>query len=312
MKRLRTLQLFLSIIFAAAAAFTVSAAESPTVKHDKEVEQGKSGKLLIQGAILYSDTKTPVVQGKWFYVVEATQNGVIFQRANKTLALAAGVTDEKGFLRIEVDRSQFKDREPFFNAERAYYTLISYPKNNKSVQEARVFSDRTRGIYLFGVRDKDFDKPEQHNLILVNVGTIFYVFPKVFDSLEKIPVLNADFDSLKFFKSGYGAPDKNQRIYETRFAQKEAQYINWELNLKYPAPGRRIDFDLQFICKRADTGEIVANQKDIRYIDSAWTSSYHNAGWGNKTPGFFWKPGAYTLSTYINGNPVAMDLFEVY
>jgi hypothetical protein len=254
-----------------------------------------------------------VIAGKWFYVVETTRDGGLLERNQRKLFLGSGVTDENGFVRIEVDRSEFKDRFPLDKSERSNYTLVSYPKNNKTLEMAQILSESPRGICLFSVQDKDFEKVVNNNAIYMNLGTVIYLFPKAFDSLGNIPVLNADFESLKFFESGYdGIPDRSQRVYNNRLTQKETRYINWELNLKHPAPGRRIHLELQFVCKRADTGEIVVNEKVNSYIDSSWISSNHPASWGSKTPGAFWKKGVYALSTYVNGNPVAMRYFGVF
>jgi hypothetical protein len=295
------------VIMATVVAFQTVGAE--------EFQQKKPDKVVIQGTILYADTGTPVASGKWFHVVEANPDGGIVQRVGKKLALASGRTDEKGFLRIEVDRSEFKDRGPFFhdNIEPAY-TLISYAKNNPNLYAGKITSEKNNGqIYLFRIYDKDFKTTGQLPTINMNSnGRILYLFSKAFDSLEKIPVLNADVDSIQFFESGYDAPKKDQRTYKKRFARAEIRYINGELNLKYTAPGRRIDFVLEQIWKRVDSGKIIAHQKMDRYIDADWTSSYHNSGWGNKTPGAAWEPGTYALSVYVNGDPVSMDFFEVY
>ena len=61
-----------------------------------------------------------------------------------------------------------------------------------------------------------------------------------------IPSLNAKVTALYFFESGYnyeGAP-YGKRNYKTEFQKSSTRYVNWELNLKYPKPGRRIDFEI--------------------------------------------------------------------
>lgn len=177
----------------------------------KEVQQGKHGKMVIYGTALYADG-TPVA-GKWFYVVEfSKEKGGIIQRVNKELTLAGGVTDEKGFLRIEVDLSEIKERERLYN-QNISYTLISYPKNNRDLWFARILTKEQNAGKVFEITN--IDKAEQNKTINFDLGTMVYDFPKAFDSLEKIPGLNADFDSLKLLESGYDTPEKSQRVYST-------------------------------------------------------------------------------------------------
>jgi hypothetical protein len=124
-----------------------------------------------------------------------------------------------------------------------------------------------------------------------------------------IPLLKAEVTGLRFFESGYDPPDKNQRTYPTEFVNLSSRYINWELNLEFPAPGRRIDFDILAVWYNPD-GSVMARQTKASYIESDWTNSYHSYGRGWKEPGN-WIPGTYRVDLLVGDHKIASGSFTV-
>lgn len=127
-----------------------------------------------------------------------------------------------------------------------------------------------------------------------------------------IPSLNAKVTALYFFESGInyeGAP-YGKRNYKTEFLKSSTRYVNWELNLKYPKPGRRIDFEIVAKLYGPDDSEFRKQIKNA-YMKSNWDNSSHSRGWGNRKPGKFGSVGTYRVDLYIAGDMVASDTFEV-
>jgi hypothetical protein len=125
-----------------------------------------------------------------------------------------------------------------------------------------------------------------------------------------IPSLNATVTALNFFEGGNDGVPSGQRIYRTRFSKSEARFIFWELNLEYPAPGRRRDFDIGATWYKPD-GSVLTNQTKPAYLESNWTNSYHSYGWGWEEPGN-WQPGSYRVELSVQGQRVASGVFEIY
>lgn len=115
---------------------------------------------------------------------------------------------------------------------------------------------------------------------------------------------------VRFFESGYGSLPINERFYKTDFSTFEARYINWEINLKYPAPGRRLDFNVDAVWRRSD-GSIYTQETIKAYIEPGWNNSWHGSGWGKQHPGT-WPAGAYMVELYVEGKKIAKGSFRIY
>jgi len=124
-----------------------------------------------------------------------------------------------------------------------------------------------------------------------------------------IPLLKAKVIALNFFESGFNTPNKDQRGYSTQFMKTNSRYINWELNLEFPAPGRRIDFDIIAVWYNPD-GSVMARQTKASYIEANWTNSYHNFGRGWKEPGN-WAPGTYRVDLLVNNQKIASGSYTI-
>ena len=128
-----------------------------------------------------------------------------------------------------------------------------------------------------------------------------------------IPSINANIISLRFFESSRTyAPPYGQREYKTRFANSQTRFVNYEISLQHPAPGRVVPLSVNSLWRIDRTGTLLRNQVDdwIR-IPADWTSSVFNTGTGNTDPGQ-WEVGTYTVELYVEGRKVAEGKFEIY
>jgi predicted Ser/Thr protein kinase len=125
-----------------------------------------------------------------------------------------------------------------------------------------------------------------------------------------IPSLRADITDLRFFEGPYNLPARDERTYATRFARSEARYINYELNLKFPAPGERKDFQVEAVYYQPDGSELARFAADY-HVEADWTTSWHAKGWGWDDPGK-WPTGMYQAELYVDGQVIATGSFEVY
>ncbi len=126
----------------------------------------------------------------------------------------------------------------------------------------------------------------------------------------EIPSLTARVTGLRFFESPFDVVPKGERVYSISFDGSKTQFINWELNLAHPAPGRGIDLVIGAVYRRGDRGSIYAEQAFDGHLESHWTSSEHSWGWGSQDPD--WPVGSYRVEVSIDGLRVASGEFEVF
>jgi hypothetical protein len=124
-----------------------------------------------------------------------------------------------------------------------------------------------------------------------------------------VPSLSADVSELNFYESGQDGIPYDQREYKTRFSKSATRCINWELNLEFPDPGRRIDFEITAVWYNPD-GSVLNRQQKPSRIETGWTDSQHYIGWGWREPGN-WDPGIYRIELFIEGQKVAGGSFEI-
>ena len=127
-----------------------------------------------------------------------------------------------------------------------------------------------------------------------------------------IDFLNAKVTEIKFFEGGYDAPAKDQRFYRTSFSRAGTRYVNFELNLQHPMPGKRKDFVVEHVWFNSSGNEIFRGNLNT-FIQDNWSSSYHNTGYGwRETSSARWIAGTYRVDLYVNGNKIASENFNVY
>ncbi|MDR4504242.1 MAG: tetratricopeptide repeat protein [Candidatus Scalindua sp.] len=124
-----------------------------------------------------------------------------------------------------------------------------------------------------------------------------------------IPTINGSVTELRFYESGMEDTPYGQRTYQTLFSQSGARYIYWELILAFPKQNRRTDFNI--MAKYYDPeGNLIREWVTNSYIETGWTSSYHNSGYGWNEPGK-WKQGTYRADLFVEGQRVASGTFTV-
>jgi len=128
-------------------------------------------------------------------------------------------------------------------------------------------------------------------------------------TLPNFPIPGARVEEMKFFESGYDAPELNKRTYLTRFDHRTARYINWELDMVCPAIAARVDFDINATWYDPQ-GAVFANQTLNTYGQPPWTNPVFNFGRGWANPGN-WKPGWYRVELFVNGNRIATGTFQI-
>jgi hypothetical protein len=131
---------------------------------------------------------------------------------------------------------------------------------------------------------------------------------------EPSPAFNPQVTALRFFESGNDGLPRDQRVYAERFASETSRYINWELNLEYPAPGRRVDFQITaiyYFSNSAGSWEEFFRQTFDTYVEGDWTSSWHGWSYGYDDPGN-WTIGSYRVDTLFAGQVIASEQFEIY
>ena len=116
--------------------------------------------------------------------------------------------------------------------------------------------------------------------------------------------------SLRIFESDYSQPAKNQRQYGSRFKSSSTRFLNWQLDLTYSKPGRRVDFKILAICYRQN-GSVLFRQSMDAHANADWTSSWHSMGWGNRALGKAWRPGSYRLDIVVDNQVIASRKFRV-
>ena len=125
-----------------------------------------------------------------------------------------------------------------------------------------------------------------------------------------IPSLQANIENLRFFEAPQQQPPREERVYSQRFAQSEARYIYYEINLAYPEHSQAVDFALDVVYRNPD-GSAFAEFTGNHRIEADWTSSWHSKGWGWDDPGK-WPVGTYGVELYVEGELIATGSFEIY
>jgi len=155
--------------------------------------------------------------------------------------------------------------------------------------------------------------------VLVERGTELYPYgwkrmetrsdSPVFNDPGPPPGLQATVTALNFYEGpGEGVP-YGQRAYGSVFAKSSTRYINWELNLAYPKPGRRVDFKVDVLFYSSDGREFGRSDLD-GFAEADWMNSQHTRGFGWAQPGS-WPPGKYRVDVYLSGVKTASGEFEI-
>jgi formylglycine-generating enzyme required for sulfatase activity len=127
---------------------------------------------------------------------------------------------------------------------------------------------------------------------------------------NRIPSLNATVVGLRFFESGKETIALKFRSYQTRFRSSRTRYLNWELELSYPAVTALGRIPFVALWYKPD-GSVLIRQSDVFHPQPGWTHSFHSLTWGSEEGGAF-AVGQYRVDILVEGQIVARGTFEVF
>jgi len=125
-----------------------------------------------------------------------------------------------------------------------------------------------------------------------------------------IPVPGVKVSAVQFFEGPHELTlEKSQRVYRYSFDRFTSRTVYWELDLTFPPPGRRIDFQVDAVWSKSDGSEM--NRQSIpAYVTPDWGASWHTLGYGWAEPGH-WLPGTYRVDFYFKDTRIASGTFQI-
>ena len=84
--------------------------------------------------------------------------------------------------------------------------------------------------------------------------------------------------------------------------------MNWILSLSLI----KRDFAIEWVLYRVGQNKYLFRDTADTFAGAGWSGSYHDSGWGSNTPGRIYKPGAYYINFFVDGDLIAKGEFEVY
>jgi hypothetical protein len=125
-----------------------------------------------------------------------------------------------------------------------------------------------------------------------------------------IPVPGVKISGVRFFEGPHDKTlEKPQRVYRFNFERSSARSIYWELDLSFPKPAQRIDFQVDALWFKPD-GSQMARQTISAYVLPEWGVSWHTLGWGYNDPGH-WARGTYRVDFYYGSVRIASGSFQI-
>jgi hypothetical protein len=125
-----------------------------------------------------------------------------------------------------------------------------------------------------------------------------------------IPIPGIKVSGVQFYEGPHDLDlDQSQRVYRYSFDRFTTRSIYWELDLQYPPPGRRIDFQVDAFWHKPDGSEMT-RQTISAYVLADWGSTWHSLGFGWVEPGH-WTPGTYRVDLYFKNSRIASGTFQI-
>ena len=127
---------------------------------------------------------------------------------------------------------------------------------------------------------------------------------------EELPVPGVKVSAFQFFEGPHDtAPEQSQRVYRTNFARATTRSIFWELDLGFPAPARKIDFQLDAIWYKPDgSGTSPANLCGVRDANVAQLNSHPRLRMGRCRN---WPTGSYRVDVFYKNLHLASKGFTI-
>jgi hypothetical protein len=125
-----------------------------------------------------------------------------------------------------------------------------------------------------------------------------------------IPIPGLKVSGLQFFEGPHDLTlEKSQRVYRYAFDRSSARSIFWELNLRFPAPGQRIEFQVVAVWYKPDGTEFFRQTLNA-HVEATWGSSWHALGYGWAQSGH-WIPGSYRVDLLYQNARIASGTFQI-
>jgi hypothetical protein len=125
-----------------------------------------------------------------------------------------------------------------------------------------------------------------------------------------LPIPGVKVAAVQFYESPHDAAvEKSQRVYRYGFDRFTTRSIYWELDLSFPPPGQRIDFQVEAFWYKAD-GTQMTHQTISAFVNPDWATSWHTLGFGFVEPGH-WIPGTYRVDLYFQNQRIASGTFQI-
>jgi hypothetical protein len=125
-----------------------------------------------------------------------------------------------------------------------------------------------------------------------------------------LPIPGVKTPTVQFYEGPHDLTlEHSKRVYRYSFDRFTTRTVYWELDLTFPAPGQRIDFQVDAIWYRAD-GTEMSRQKLPAHVEATWGSSWHTLGYGFPDSGH-WKPGSYRVDFYYRNAQIASGTFQI-
>jgi hypothetical protein len=127
-------------------------------------------------------------------------------------------------------------------------------------------------------------------------------------ALPAVPSVNGRVVGLKFFESGNDWVPRERRVYSSRFEKVSSRFINVELELAYPKPGKVVSFPVACEYLKADSA--LGKIEFTFEVQADWTGSFNSRGWGWARSGQ-WTPGTYRVRCASDGAFLSEAAFEI-
>ena len=184
------------------------------------------------------------------------------------------------------------------------YTLrVSLPGYQSFERNITVEAGEPQTVYVTLVQKSDVT-PSKINPVPPQVQ------PPVAPLSSGIPIPGVGVSGVRFYEGPFDStPEKSTRVYRDSFTRLTTRTIYWELDLKFPAPGQRIDFPIDAIWYKSD-GSQMTRQSIAAYVLGTWTASFHTTGYGWADPNH-WAPGTYRVDLYYKNTQIATGTFQI-
>lgn len=125
-----------------------------------------------------------------------------------------------------------------------------------------------------------------------------------------LPIPGVKTPAVQFYEGPHDLTlEKPKRVYRYSFDRFTTRTVYWELDLSFPPPGQRIEFQVDAIWYRADATEM-SRQTLQGHVDATWGSSWHTLGYGFVDSGH-WKPGSYRVDFFYRNMQIASGTFQI-